>query len=196
MLPRLLQEVTQAYPNLKLRIEDVATDMIAPRVRSGLCDLGVGTFHSEEEGLDTQRILRDRLMVFIDPEHAFRLLEEVEWSALADAPIITLTRESNIRLLTEIGFETAGIALRPHLEVHQITTALSLVESGAGLAVLPAYAFAALNGRKIAARPLTGPAITRDVSIITARERTPSAATTVVRGMMRRVIRDMVPEIP
>lgn len=195
VLPRLLQEVASTHPNLRIRIEDVATDLIAPRVRSGLCDLGVGTFNSEEEGLDMQRILRDRLMIFIAPDHPFRALEEVEWSALNDQRIVTLTRESNIRLLTEIGFESAGISLRPHLEVHQINTALSLVESGAGLAVLPTYAFAALNGRRISARPLTDPAISRDVCIITARERTPSPATTAVRGLLRRVMRDMVPEI-
>lgn len=196
VLPRLLQVVAETHPNLRLRIEDVATDMIAPKVRNGLCDLGVGTFSSEEEGLDIQRILRDRLMIFLDPEHAFLKLEEVKWTMLADKRIVALTRESNIRLLTEIGFESAGIPLRPHLEVHQINTALSLVESGAGLAVLPTYAFAALNGRKIIARPLADPTISRDVSIITARERTPSPATTAVRGLLRRVIRDLVPEVP
>jgi DNA-binding transcriptional LysR family regulator len=194
VLPKLLQDVGGVHPNLRLRIEDVATDLIAPRVRSGLCDLGVGTFSPDEEGLDMQRVLRDRLMAFVQSDHAFRELEEVRWSALRDQRIITLTRESNIRLLTEIGFESAGIPLRPHLEVHQINTALSLAETGAGVAILPTYAFAALNGRDIIARPLTEPAITRDVCIITARERTPSAATTAVRTLLRRVLRELVPE--
>ncbi|WP_230173600.1 LysR family transcriptional regulator [Rhizobium sp. CECT 9324] len=195
VLPRLLQEVTKLYPNLKLRIEDVATDLIAPRVRNGLCDIGVGTFSADEEGLDRQQILSDRLMVFLEPDHHFKSLEEVDWKALYDQKIVALTRESNIRLLTEIGFETAGLPLRPHLEVHQIHTALSLVESGAGLAVLPTYAFAALNGRRIVARPLSNPAITRQVSVITARERTASPATTAIRPLLRRILREMVPEI-
>lgn len=195
VLPRLLQEVAKLYPSLKLRIEDVATDLIAPRVRNGLCDLGVGTFNADEEGIDRQHILSDRLMVFMQPEHAFKSLEEVGWKALHDQRIVALTRESNIRLLTEIGFETVGLPLRPHLEVHQIHTALSLVESGAGLAVLPTYAFAALNSRRIVARPLADPAITRQVSVITARERTASPATNAVRPLLRRILREMVPEI-
>ncbi len=195
VLPHLLQKVTKLYPNLKLRIEDVATDLIAPRVRNGLCDIGVGTFSADEEGLDRQQILSDRLMVFLEPGHPFKSLEEVDWKALHDQKIVALTRESNIRLLTEIGFETAGLPLRPHLEVHQIHTALSLVESGAGIAVLPTYAFAALNGRRIVARPLSNPAITRQVSVITARERTASPATTAIRPLLRRILREMVPEI-
>lgn len=195
VLPRLLKTVAKDYPNLKIRIEDVATEVIAPRVRNGLCDLGVGTFGAEEEGLDMQRVLRDQLMVFFEPEHEFRKAEELEWKALQDQRVVALTRESGIRLLTEIGFERSGIALRPHLEVHQINTALSLVESGAGVAVLPTYAFAALNGRRIVARPLVNPAISRDVYLITARERTPSPATVAVRTLLRQVLREMVPEI-
>lgn len=195
VLPRLLQDVYGSHPNLKIRIEDIATDLIASRVRTGLCDLGVGTFSSDEDGLDMQRILRDRLMIFVQPGHPFCAQETVEWLQLADQDIITLTRESNIRLLTEVGFETVNLPLRPHLEVHQINTALSLVENSAGVAILPTYAFAALNRRAITARPLTAPDISRDISIITARDRSPSPATNAVRTALRRVLRDMVPEV-
>ncbi|WP_438752265.1 LysR family transcriptional regulator [Pararhizobium sp. O133] len=195
VLPRLVQEVAKLHPDLKLRIEDVATDLIVSRVRNGLYELGIGTFNADEEGIERQQVLSDRLMLFMEPDHSFKSLEEVSWNTLHDQRVITLTRESNIRLLTEIGFETAGLPLRPHLEVHQIHTALSLVESGAGVAVLPTYAFAALNGRRIVARPLTDPAITRPVSIITARERTASPATMAVRPLLRKILRDMVPEI-
>ncbi|MBN8954593.1 MAG: LysR family transcriptional regulator [Rhizobium tropici] len=195
VLPRLLQEVGKVHPNLKLRIEDVGTDLIVPRVRNGLYEIGIGTFNADEEGIDRQHVLSDRLMVFIQMEHPFKSVEEVEWKSLHDQHVITLTRESNIRLLTEIGFETAGLPLRPHLEVHQIHTALSLVESGAGVAVLPTYAFAALNGRGVAARPLTNPALTRQVSIITARDRIPSPGTTAVRPLLKKILRQMVPEI-
>ncbi|WP_206612693.1 LysR family transcriptional regulator [Paenirhodobacter populi] len=194
VLPQLLIEVARVYPDLRLRIEDVGTDMIAPRVRNGLCDLGVGTFSPDEDGVEMQRILHDRMMVFVAPDHPFTAEQDIPWARLARQPIVALTRESNIRLLTEFGFESAGIPLRPHLEVHQIHTALSLVESGAGVAVLPTYAFAALRGRRIAARPLSDPTITRNVSLITARDRASSPATIAVRGMLRQVLRSMVPD--
>jgi len=40
-----------------------------------------------------------------------------------------------------MGFEQAGLSLRPHMEVNQIHSVLSLVEVNAGLAVLHVYAF-------------------------------------------------------
>lgn len=195
VLPRLTMKMATVYPNLKLSIEDLGVDLIVNKVRNGLCDLGVGTFNSDEENIDSQHILSDRLLLFAWQEHEFRSREEVGWTDLQNQRIITLTRESKIRLLTEIGFESANLALRPYMEVHQIHTALSLVENQIGVAVLPTYAFSALNNRRIIARPLTDPAITRQVSIITARERTASPATAAVRPLLRSVLREMVPEV-
>lgn len=195
VLPELLQQVRLAHPDLRVQMEDTGTDQIVAGVREGRCDMGVGSFAQELEGVDHQTVLRDRLMVFVPPDHRFRHEAEVPWSALQPERIVTLTRESNIRLLTAIGFQSAGLPLRPELEVHQIFTALALVESGAGVAILPTYALAALRGRRIIARALTAPNITREVRIITPRDRSPSAATNRVREMLRRVLRDMVPEV-
>lgn len=195
ILPRLLREVAAVHPELVLRIEDVSTDIIVEQVRSGRCDLGVGTFSPGEAGLDSQPGLQDSLMVFCTPDDDFAGRQQIRWAELRDHQIITLTRESSIRLLTEIGFESAGLPLRPQLEVHQINTALSLAENGAGIAILPAYSLAALKGRGIVARPLVDPAIVREVRLVTARDRAPSAATIAARAILRRVLRDMVPEV-
>jgi DNA-binding transcriptional LysR family regulator len=196
VLPRVLAEVAKMHADLRLRIEDVGADVIAARVRSGLCDIGVGTFKRDEEGVDRQRALTDRLMVFVPPDHPFAAEEEIPWKRLADQRIVTLTRESEIRLLTEIGFQSADIDLRPVLEVHQVYTALALVDTGAGVAVLPSYALAALRQRELAARPLSDPHVTREVSLITARDRSLAPATSKVHGILRKVLREMVPDGP
>lgn len=194
VLPRLLAEVAKMHADLRLRIEDVGTDVIAARVRGGLCDIGIGTFKRDEEGVERQRALTDRLMVFMPPDHPFAAEEEVPWKHLVDQRIVTLTRESEIRLLTEMGFQSADIVLRPTLEVHQIYTALALVESGAGVAVLPSYALTAVRRGELTARSLCQPHITREVSLITARDRGLSAATSKVHGLLRKMLREMVPD--
>jgi len=135
-------------------------------------------------------------MIFVSPHHDFAGYEHVTWSQLDDQPLITLTQKSNIRLLTEMGFEQAGLSLRPHMEVNQIHSVLSLVEVNAGIAVLPAYAFTALRGRGIVARPLMEPAIIREVRLITPRDREQSAATAAVRLILRDLLRQMIPELP
>jgi len=87
------------------------------------------------------------------------------WRELDGLPLITLTRDSGIRLLVEVGFETAQIKLVPAYEVGQITTALAMVEAGLGIAVLPTYAWAGAKAMKISATAPT-PGIARDIAMI------------------------------
>lgn len=196
VLPHLVRRVANEHPNLVLKIEDIGPEIVIEQVRNGRCDLGVGTFSGEDSDVESQTALRDQLMIFVSPDHDFAGLKHVAWSDLVNQPLITLTQRSNIRLLTEMGFEHAKLSLRPHMEVNQVHTVLSLVEVNAGIAVLPAYTFTALRGRGIVARPLTDPAIVREIRLITPRDREQSAATTAVRLILRNLLREMVPEIP
>ncbi len=196
ILPQLVRRVADEHPNLVIKIEDVGPEIVIEQVRTGRCDLGVGTFSGEDSDVESQTALRDQLMIFVSPHHDFAGYDHVTWSQLDDQPLITLTQKSNIRLLTEMGFEQAGLSLRPHMEVNQIHSVLSLVEVNAGIAVLPAYAFTALRGRGIVARPLMEPAIIREVRLITPRDREQSAATVAVRLILRDLLRQMIPELP
>jgi DNA-binding transcriptional LysR family regulator len=196
VLPHLIRRVADEHPNLIIKIVDVGPEVVIEHVRNGRCDLGVGTFTGEDPNVESQTALRDQLMIFVSPHHDFAAHQHVDWSELDNQPIITLTQKSGIRLLTEMGFEHANLALRPHLEVNQIHTVLSLVEVNAGIAVLPAYAFTALRGRGIVARPLTNPAVIREVRLIAPRDREQSAATIEVRSILRNLLRQMIPELP
>ncbi|SDI36420.1 LysR family transcriptional regulator [Lutimaribacter saemankumensis] len=187
-LPQALRKIAAAHPGIEVKITDLGTDAITEHVRNGQADLGLGTFPPGADGFDSMPVLRDELMVFVprDAEHG-----PLTWSGLSKLDLITLTRESGIRLLTEVGFETAQVPLRPRHEVHQIGTALALVAGSLGCAVLPAYARAAVGERPIRAVPLTDPVIAREITLITARDRAASAATVAVRGTIRQVLRAM-----
>lgn len=195
VLPRVIRQVAQDHPDLLMRIEDVGPEEVIEQVRSGRCDLGVGTFSGNDADLVSQTVLKDQLMVFCSPEHEFAGLTQITWSQLHGQSLITLTRKSNIRLLAEFGFEQAALPMRPSFEVNQVHTALSLAESGAGVAILPTYAFTALRGRGIVARPLVDPAIVREVRLIAARDRELSPAAQVVRTTLRRILLQMVPAV-
>lgn len=186
-LPAVLRALQQQHPGLTLQVIDASTDAILSQVRSGQADLGLGTFPPGEDGLDRLPVLRDQLMGFVpadDPRTA------PTWADLAAGPLITLTRESGIRLLVEVGFETAQVPFRPAHEVHQINTALALVDAGLGCAVLPAYARAALGGRAIRACALSAPTIAREITLITARDRAPTPATIALRNLIRSTMRE------
>ena len=193
LLPQAIAELRACHPGLQAAIIDARTDTIVQAVRLGQADCGLGTFSKGEDGIERLPLARDSLMLFCNPGHAFAGRDAIAWAELAEQPMITLTRDSGIRLLVELGYETAELPLHPVYEVSQITTALALVEAGLGIAVLPTYARAANPHGTLAARPLTNPTIARDIVMIRAAGRSPAPAVLAVETILRRCIRRLAP---
>lgn len=162
-------------------------------IRAGKVDCGIGTFQLGEEGIDRIPLVRDQLMLFCKFGSRFAEADCVQWRQLEGEPLITLTRASGIRLLVEVQFETSEVPLKPAYEVAQIATAISLVEAGLGIAVLPTYALAAVRDRAVAGKPLIDPSISRDVVMIHASGRTLAPAVVSFLSVARRSARRLAP---
>ncbi|PSJ58569.1 LysR family transcriptional regulator [Pseudaminobacter soli (ex Li et al. 2025)] len=193
VLPQAIAEFQERYPGITVQIADVGTEQIIESVRSGKADCGLGTFSPAEEGIERVPLVRDSLMLFCDHRSPFNDAISVPWRELEDQPLITLTRDSGIRLLVEVGFEAAEIALKPAYEVTQVTTAIALVEAGLGVAVLPTYALAAARYRKVVGKLLTDPNISREVSLIHATGRSVSPAVSAFATIVRRYAQQLTP---
>lgn len=131
-------------------------------------------------------------MLFCSPASRFAGTA-VAWRELQGEPLITLTRDSGIRLLIEVAYETVGMPLLPAYEVSQITTALALVEARLGVAVLPTYALAAAPHRRIVSQPLSNPFIARDIVMIRPSGRSVPPALATFETILRRNIRRLAP---
>ncbi|ADZ70288.1 LysR family transcriptional regulator [Polymorphum gilvum] len=189
VLPQALAGFLAAHAELTCALADVGTEEIVARVRSGQADLGIGTFQPGEPDLELRPILRDEMMLFCGCDEA----PARTWRDLEHRPVITLTRASSLRLVTELGFETAGLALRPTHEVNQIATALALVEAGFGVAVLPGYARAAMRGMAVRAAPLREPSISREIMLLQARDRPPGPAAAAFAEYLARTLPRLSP---
>ena len=108
------------------------------------------------------------------------------WRTLAGRPLVALTRDSGLRLLAEVGFETARVVMRPAYEVAQITTAMALVEAGLGIAVLPTYAGAVARPGRVMERPLVEPNVAREIVMISRQGRSAPPALASFAQVLRR----------
>lgn len=194
ILPDAIRAMRERHPGIRVAILDARTDSIVEAVRLGRADCAIGTFAPGEEGIDRVGLARDSLMVFAPAGHPVAAVSgPLGWRDLAGLGLVTLTRDSGIRILVELGFESAEVPFQPAYEVSQITTALSLVEAGLGVAVLPTYARAVADGRPIAVRPLVGPVITRDIVLIRRADRAVSPAVAAFEAVVRASIRRRAP---
>ncbi|NLS07687.1 LysR family transcriptional regulator [Rhizobium sp. P32RR-XVIII] len=192
MLPQAIAELHRDYPGLKIGIMDARSDIIVEAVRNGQVDCGIGTFSALERNIERSTLTHDQLMVFCNHTSSFADRQSVDWEELAGQPLITLTRDSGIRLLVEVGFEHVRVALEPAYEVTQITTALALVRAGLGVAVLPTYA-RAVEMDTVLAKPLLHPSIVRDIIMIRPSDRSKSPALLAFETVVRRCARRLAP---
>jgi DNA-binding transcriptional LysR family regulator len=176
VLPAVIRDFGSDNAAIQIVLQDVATDQIVSRVRDGSADLGVGTFDPAEDGVSLSVLTTDRLRLFCPPDHPLAKRKTVSWGALRGEALIGLTRASDVRRLTEQALAAAGLPVRPSFEVTQMATAVAMVDAGAGLAALPAYALSYTKLFRVVSRQLSKPDVTRDISLLTAKERSLSPA--------------------
>jgi DNA-binding transcriptional LysR family regulator len=176
----------RAHPGLTLVLRQTPAREGLRRVRSGEVDVAIvddwtGRLTDEIEGsvLSCYRLIRDQLVLVVprahraaDPGHAvdLRALRHEPWLA---APAGEPSRQAVDRLLAAVGVAPPVLS-----EFEGMSTIVSLVARGIGIAILPRLAVAA-GERRVAVRDLPhGLDLARDVHAVarTASVRRPSVA--------------------
>ncbi len=106
------------------------------------------------------------------------------WSALAGMPVIALgSRSGTSRLLdSHMAEPPAGPGWR--LEVQHLSTLIGLLEAGIGVGIVPSMVMAGMASRRLVARPLTDPGLTRRLVLLERRGATLSPAAETLKGML------------
>jgi DNA-binding transcriptional LysR family regulator len=193
ILAKAIKEFEKQHPAIKVVLADVPTDRILEMIRIGEADIGVGTFPPNESEMDCTLILKDSLLAFCCAGSELSRLRTVSWADLDEQSLILLNRDSGIRVLAEGAMKQSGLSVNPKFEVRHITSALSLVDAGLGIAILPTYACAAMCSLNVVARLLIQPEVSREISVIKARGRSLSPASEAIMPFLIRQARRAVP---
>lgn len=191
LMPAAIAELKQRHPNIQAVLLDARTDTIVEAVRLGQADCGLGTFSKVEDGIERLPLGRDSLMLFCYADHRFAGRDSVSWKELVNERLIVLTRDSDIRRLVEVGFESGEVPLDPTYEVSMISTAVALVEAKLGIAVLPTYARTVATHKVVTSCPLTNPTIARDIVMIRATGRSMTPAALAMEAIVRQCVRQL-----
>jgi DNA-binding transcriptional LysR family regulator len=167
LLPPLVVRFREANPGVAVVLRDLLADEILTRVASGEVDFGIGTFHRLGDGLESQTLARDSLLLVAPKGHALARKRRLRWRDLRGEPLIALDRHSSLRHLVDRTLESAGGESVPAYEVSFITTAIGMVESGLGVAVLPSYILLSARRSRVETRSIVDPVVEREISIVT-----------------------------
>lgn len=188
-LPALLREFHASHPTVSVRIYDNSATEICDLVRSGTAEFGLTLASDTHPDLEVKPLMKEPFVLLCPKAHPIARKGQVDWSDLAGVPLVRTSRQAGNRLLIDDALGPRRDQLDWRWEVLHIATAVSMVNAGVGLTVIPRLAIDGIDMRELAALPLHNPGVTRTVGILTARDRPLSATAQAFRSTVERVVK-------
>ncbi|WP_233801871.1 LysR family transcriptional regulator [Paraburkholderia sp. HP33-1] len=176
IVPTLLAEYRALYPNIEVSVDDAAPDRLTASTLTGDVEFGIGTISERPEGITLQCLARDNLCAFCRKDSPLAKKRRVSWKDALQYPWIGIRSTSGIRKLIDETLFTLGMRKAVEYEVSYMTTGLSMVQAGLGIAIFPGILLGSFPHRDLVARRLEAPLVTRDVNLIRRAEHSLSPA--------------------
>jgi DNA-binding transcriptional LysR family regulator len=139
ILPYVLREFRVSYPHVELFVAAEYTDKAVHSLLTGELDLGVFVLPPNTDGLHTEPLCQDELVVIVAPEHAWSRRKHIRWSDLATEVLITYYRASETFHMIQRELHGRGITIRETMEVRHGEAVVEMVKVGLGVALIPRW---------------------------------------------------------
>lgn len=175
-LPSILTEYHARYPRIMLRIIDQGANEVLTTVLRNEADFGINYIGTQEPDLHFEAIMKEPFVLACRSEHPFAKKKKVSWSELATHDFMSVTKDSANRFLLDLALSEHSIHPHWYCEAQHVSTLVSLVEAGMGIAAVPRLAMPPEGHPTLVSVPLVDPLISRSVGLIRRRGRTLSPA--------------------
>ncbi len=140
VLPRLLGDFHQQYPNVALQLNIANRAAVRVSLLTGKADLVIAGRPPEVDGLVTEPFLANPLVAVASPEHVLVGQTQVSLTRLAEEVFLLREEGSGTRAAVEEVFEVAGIPLKVGMVLGHVEAIKRAVAAGLGVSVLSALA--------------------------------------------------------
>jgi DNA-binding transcriptional LysR family regulator len=152
------------YPQVVIQLIDESTDAMRERVLRSEADFGIGPNPGIDLNFD--RLASDPFVLTCSADDPLARREYITGKELAQLPLITLSRGSNVRKVLDSYFEQQGITFRPRFEVLHHYTLGALVNAKLGYGPLPSLAMRLTGDPQLKAVPIRKPICEREIGIV------------------------------
>jgi LysR family transcriptional regulator, low CO2-responsive transcriptional regulator len=139
MLPHVLREFRTVYPHVEISVAAEYTNRAVESLLGGELDLGIFVLPSGTEGLHTEHLCQDELVVIVAPSHPWATRQRVQWSDLATQVLITYNRASETFHQIQRELHDRGVTIKETMEVRHGTAVMEMVKVGLGVALVPRW---------------------------------------------------------
>lgn len=179
VLPSVLTQFTEAYPNITLSITEGLSGPLCEHVSTGQLDLAFVNRPRGECNLAQELVLREEMMVMSSAHSGQKLPAKMRLQEVAKHSLIVPTRDHGLRFLIDDYAKKFGITLVPSFELDSILAQALLVSQGPYLGFLPESVIQNLRNRAsihLRTHRLEPANMHRDLVYVFNPQRVPSAA--------------------
>jgi DNA-binding transcriptional LysR family regulator len=140
VIPNAIARFRSAYPDVEVLLNDVSSDEGLDAVRIGQLDLCV--LHPPrivDPAVKIETIWLEPLVALLPPKHQLADMQRISLHRLRSEPWVIHHRETASRLYDEIIAACAAVGFAPRVaqRTARMTTTISMVASGIGVALMP-----------------------------------------------------------
>ena len=168
VLPGVIAGFSRLHPSVHVKVFDNSAAEIAERVQSGEAAFGVTIVAANRWDLALTPVAKEPFVLVCHRSHAIAACPALTWAQIQGVPLVRISAETGNRILIDDALGTRRETLSWRYEVQRVATAISLVRSGVGAAIVPQLAVDA-GSDDIAVIPLSAPAVRRTHGIISAK---------------------------
>lgn len=162
-LPQVIRGYAERHPGNRVRLLDRSSAEVIDAVRTGEAEIGIGLKLGPTPDLDEATVGKDPFVLYCRADHPLSVRREVTWKDLLGVDLVTIGGASGNRALLEHRLRRYAIDLDGRFEVEHPSTAVSLVASGVGAAVLPAATLLTGSFPDVMRVPLARPIVHRTI---------------------------------
>ena len=188
VLPTVLAEFSERYPDIKIQIFDEMADRLYQRVLSSEVDLMVGPISPQENELEFFHLFDDRYVAIFPKHHPLAGKRLVTIKDMAKFPFLLLTSPTNVRIVLEKAFADANLRFDPEYEATTPGTIGGMIDKGLGITALPEMVMPTILRPDLEVAPISRPRINRQIGMHTRRGELLPPAATEFSKTLRRVV--------
>lgn len=156
-LPRVITLFRQRYPQVELDLQEMTTVAIADAIAARRLDVGLVRLPVMNRGRFEIRVIEpDVLVAALPATHPLARRRELALAELSAQPFIVNSAISVLHTVVFLACQRAGFKPDVAQEATQLQTVLSLVQSGMGVALVPAR-MARFAPESVVLKPLADP---------------------------------------
>lgn len=170
-LSSIVLQFHEMYPSVEIHIKEGVHGTVLEEIRSGASDLGITYIDEVPDSIKATKLGKELFYLAFPKGHMLGAKAGIKLSDLKDEDLISMPWNSRTRISFESAASAIGMRLRYVATVNQFGTMLQFVKSGIGVAIIPEGVLGQIDKLTIESRPLISPKVSRELGLITLKER-------------------------